>query len=168
MFGRLPARAAVAIAVLAAIFAAYQWWNSPERQIARILTAVDAALTHEEPGTGLDALTAVAELQQYLAPDVSIETGGPSGPITGRQDAVSVAARIRAGSPMMRIQWFDTEIAFEGETRAEVRSTAQVTMADASGQEVVDVHQVEARVEKQDGVWVVTAARRDPGQERAR
>lgn len=162
MFDRPPARAALVVAALAAGVAAYLWWTSPERRIARILTAVDSAFSHEEPGSGLEALSAVAALQQHLAADVAIDTGRPSGPIAGRQEVISIAARVRAGTPMMRIQWFDTEIDLEDDTRASVTSTAQVTTANASGQEVVEVHEVEARVEKRDGEWVVTTARRQP------
>ena len=162
MSGRPAVRAALAIAALAAAVAAYQWWTSPERQISRILTVVDSALSHEEPGTGLDALTAVAGLQQHLALEVTIDAGGPSGPITGRQDAISAAARLRASIPMMRIQWFDTGIALESDTRASVRSTAQVTTGNESGEEVANVYEIEARVEKRDGDWVVTDARRQP------
>ncbi len=160
MPGRLPAGIALLVLVLAGGAAAYQWWSSPARQISRVFTAVAAALSHEEAGTGLAALTAVAALHPHLAPEVSVETGAPSGPIAGRQEVLSLAARLRAGTPMMRVQWFDIETVLEDDSRATARATAQVTARNARGEEVVDVHQVEAALERRDGEWMVVSARR--------
>jgi hypothetical protein len=160
MFGRLPVRRALLVLALASGVAAYQWWRSPERRISRILTAVDAALTHDEPGAGLDGLTAVAALQPHLAPEIVLETGGPLGAIAGRQDAIALAARVRTGSRTLRLQWFDPDIELQGDAQATVRVTAQVTMTNASGEERVDVHQVEGRVEEREGEWMVVSARR--------
>jgi hypothetical protein len=161
MLGRLPARLVLLVLAVAGGAAIWHWWNSPERQISRIFTAVASALSHDEPGAGLDALTAVAELQKYLVPEVSIDTGASSGPIAGRQEVVSLAARLRAVTPMMRVQWFDVAIAFDGESRAAVRATAQVTTRNAAGEEMVDVHQVEGRVEKREEGWMVVTARQE-------
>jgi hypothetical protein len=168
MFGRLPARMALVLLVFTGGAAAYQWWRSPERQISRILTAVDAALTHDEPSAGLAALTAVAALQPHLAPEIVLETGGPMGTIAGRQEVLALAARVRAASPMLRLQWFDPDIELQGDAQATVRVTAQVSMTNTSGEELVDVHQVEGRVERRQGTWMVVAARRQAGREPAR
>lgn len=165
MFGRLPARIALLVLVLAGGAAAFAWWNSPERRIARILTAVADAMTHDEPGSGLDALTAVAALQPHLAPEISLDTGSPSGPLIGRQEVISLAARLRAGSQMMRVQWFDPDVELQDGSRATLRATAQVTTRNALGEDVVDVHQVRASLEERDGEWMVVSARRESDQE---
>jgi hypothetical protein len=159
MLGRMPARVAVVLLVFAGAWTAYQWWTSPERQIRRILDAVVSALNHDQPESGLVGLGAVAALQQHLAADVSVDTGSPTGPVTGRQDVISLAARLRAGTPMLRIQFFDADISLHSDTAATLRATMQVTTRSESGDDIADVYQVSATLQKSAGQWVVTTAR---------
>ena len=135
-----------------------RWWASPERQIRAILDDVAAAFTHEAPESGLTALGAVAALEDHLALDISIEVNG-SPRISGRRDAITAAARLRAASPMMRVRFFDPRIAFAGDRSATVSATAEVTTRDASGEETVEVRQVTAGVAKPDDRWVVSSVR---------
>ena len=168
MPGRLTTRLVVLVVALAAGAAAWQWWNSPERRIARILTAVSEALSHDGPEAGLDSLTAVAALQPHLAPEVSIDTGGPNGPLVGRQEVISAAARIRAGTPAMHLQWFDPEIVLHDGAAATLRATLQVTTRSGSGEDVADAHRVEARLEERDGEWMVVTAAREAAEDGGR
>ena len=156
MLGRTPARVIFVVLALVAAVMTYRWWNSPERQIGRILKVVTTAFNHDAPDAGLEALAAVAALQQHLAPDVSIASGAGSGAIAGREEVMAVAARVRAGTPMMLVQFFDADISLQGDSSAAVRATAQVTTRSQSGEDVVDVHQVSAVVEKRSNQWVVT------------
>lgn len=156
---RTWARAGLLILALALSAGVWAWWSSPERRIRRILTAVAAAVNHDGPDTGLEAVAAVAALQQHLALEVSIDPGTGAAPIAGRQEVIAFAARLRAGSPMLRVQFFDDEIAWRDEATATLRSTAQVTSRSGEGEEIVDVHDVEATVERREGNWVVTHAR---------
>ena len=163
MAGRTPVQVGIVILALAAAVGVYQWWHSAERQIRRVLAAVPAALNHEQPDTGLDALTAAAALQPLLALDVALDPGGGLPPIAGRQEVVSAAARARAATPRLRVQFFDDSITLQHDTAATATLTAQVVTVDPSGAERAEAYDVEATLEKQDGTWVVTKARRVRG-----
>jgi hypothetical protein len=163
MAGRTPVQASIVILALAAAVGMYQWWFSAERQIHRVLAAVPAALNHEQPDTGLAALTAVAALQALLALDVALDPGGGVPPIVGRQDVVSAAARARTATPRLRVQFFDNQVTLQHDAAATATLTAQVVTVDPSGAELAEAYDVEATLEKQDGAWVVTKARRVRG-----
>lgn len=154
-----PARVAIVIAALVAVVAGYRWWNSPERQINRLLSDVATALSHESAETDLRALTAVASLQSHLTPDVSIDLGGRSTPIRGRQEVIATATRVRASSPMMRVQFFDPEISVSGDASGTTRVTVQVTTRDSSGQEVAAAYTVAMNLIFADGRWQIASAR---------
>ena len=53
-----------------------------------------------------------------------------------------MAARLRASSPMMRVQFFDPEIQFSDDSSGTTRVTVQVTTRDAGGEEVAAAHVV--------------------------
>jgi ketosteroid isomerase-like protein len=158
MLGSTPVRVAIAAVALVGLVVGYQWWNSPERQIHRMLSEVASALSHDGVETDLRALAAVAGLQTHLLPDVSIDLGRGS-PLQGRQDVMAMAARIRATSPMMRVQFFDPEISISGESSGTTRVTVQVTTRDDGGDEVAAAHVVTIVLVKEEGRWQVTSAR---------
>jgi hypothetical protein len=159
MARRRQVQAGLLILALAGTLLAYRWWTSPERQIRRILTVVASAVNHDRPDAGLEALASVAALQRHLAVDVAVELGRGSRVISGRQEIVSQAARLRVATPMLLVQFFDEVITVEGASSANVRVTAQVTSRNQSGEDVVEVLYVDATVEAHDGEWVVTSAR---------
>ena len=158
-----PVRVAILVAALVVVVAGYRWWNSPERQVNRLLSDVATALSHESADTDLRALTAVASLQAHLAPDVSIDMGG-SPPIRGRQDVIATAARVRASSPMMRVQFFDPDITISGDASGTTRVTVQVTTRDAGGQEVAAAYTVSMNLVLAEGHWQIASARVLPEQ----
>ena len=160
-----PVRAAIVVAALAALTAGYFWWNNPERHIRRLLSDVESALSHDGAETDLLALAAVASLQAHLTPDVAIEIGGSSPPVRGRQDVISMAARLRASSPMMRVQFFDPEIQLSDDSNATTRVTVQVTTRDAGGEELAAAHQVSIALVLVEGRWQVASARVLPDQD---
>ena len=159
-----PVRAALVTVALVAVVAGYRWWSSPERQINKLLSDVATALSHESAQTDLRALTAVASLQTHLTPDVSIEMGGGSLPIRGRQEIIATATRVRASSSMMRVQFFDPEIAITGDTSGTTRVTVQVTTHDSSSQEVAAAYTVAMNLVLADGRWQIASARVLPEQ----
>ena len=68
---------------------------------------------------------------------------GPCAPLLrGRQDVIAMAARVRATSPMMRVQFFDPEIRLSGDSSGTTRVTVQVTTREAGGDEVAAAHVV--------------------------
>ena len=153
-----PVRAAIVVASLAAVVAGYRWWNGPERQIDRLLSSVASALSHESAETDLGALTAIAALQTHLTPDVSIDPGGGAMAIRGRQEVIATAARVRATSPMMRVQFFDPEITIAGGASGTTRVTMQVTTRDGSGQEVAAAYTVSIGLVLVEGRWQIASA----------
>lgn len=159
-----PVRAALVAVALVAVVAGYRWWNSPERQINALLSDVATALSHENPETDLRALTAVASLQKHLTADVAIEMAGGSTPIRGRQEVIATAARVRVSSSMMRVQFFDPEIAITGDASGTTRVTVQVTTRDASSQEVAAAYMVAMDLVLADGRWQIANARVLPQQ----
>ena len=154
-----PQRVAIVIAALVALVAAYRWWNNPERHIQRLLSDVASALSHDGAETDLRALAAVAALQSHLSPDVSIDMGGGTSPIRGRQDVISAAARVRASSPMMRVQFFDPQIELTHDASGTTKVTVQVTTRDNGGAEVAAAHVVSLVLVRTDGRWQVASAR---------
>jgi hypothetical protein len=159
---RRHASLATVVVLLAGAIWAYRWWVSPERQILAMLREMAAAVSHDGPDTGLEALAAVAAIQQHLAIEAVIET--PRSRIAGRQEIVALAARLRATTPMMRVRFFDPQLAVSG-PQATLSATAEVTTLNGSGEEVVEVHDVDAVVAERDGKWLVTSARLVPAGE---
>ena len=153
-----PARVAIIIAALAAIVTGYKWWSSPERHVHRLLSEVASAMSHESAEADLLVITAVASLQPLLAPDISIDFGGPSPPLRGRPDVVSAAARLRTSSSMMRVEFFDTDIQFSDDSSATTRVTVQVTTRDAQGDEVAAAHLVSLALVRTEGRWQIASA----------
>jgi len=157
-------RAAIVVAALVAVVAGYHWWNSPERQVNQLLADVARALSHESAETDLRALTAVASLQTHLTADVSIDAGDNSLPIRGRQEVIATATRARTSSPMMRVQFFDPEIAISADSSGTTKVTVQVTTRDSGGQEVAAAYTVSMSLVLADGRWQIASARVLPEQ----
>jgi hypothetical protein len=153
-----PARVTILVVALVAVVAGYRSWNSPERQIKALLSGVATALSHDGDETDLRALTAVASLQTYLTPDVSIDMAGGSTPIQGRQDVIATATRVRVSSSMMRVQFFDPEIAITGDTSGTTRVTVQVTTRNADSEEVAAAYTVAMNLVLADGRWQIASA----------
>lgn len=164
MLASAPVRVAIVVVALVAVVAGYRWWSSPERQINTLLSEVATALSHESAETDLRALTAVASLQARLTPDVSIDMAGGSFPIRGRQEVIATATRVRVSSSMMRVQFFDPEIAMTGETSGTTRVTVQVTTRDANSQDVAAAYTVAMTLVLADGRWQIASARVLPEQ----
>ena len=157
-------RAAIVVAALVAVVAGYRWWDSPERRVNRLLADVATALSHESAETDLRALTAVASLQTHLTADVSIDMDGNSLPIRGRQEVIATATRARASSPMMRVQFFDPEIAISADSSGTTKVTVQVTTRDSGGQDVAAAYTVSMSLVLADGRWQIARARVLPEQ----
>ena len=153
-----PVRAAIAIAALLALIAGYRWWNSPERHIHRLLADVSSTLSHDGSETDLLSLAAVASLQNYMTSDIAIDLGNAS-TMKGRQEVMSLAARFRAVSPMVRVQFFDPDIRFSDDSTGTTLVTAQVTTQDRGGQEVAAAYVVRLSLVRSEGRWLVAGAR---------
>jgi len=158
MSGRTFGRLAAVVVVAAVAVVAVRWWNNPERRIEALLAEVAAVLTYDAPGTDLGSLAAAAGLQPLLAPAVVVDVNPPSPPLRGRQEVVATAARIRASRSMMRIQFFDAEIAVVAAAAATVRVTVQVTTRDASGADVAEARGLVLGVVEEGGRWTIAEA----------
>lgn len=155
-------RLAGAVAVLAAGAGLFHWWNRPERRIEALLAEVASVLTYDAGGTGLGALAEVAGLQALLSASVVVELEPPSPPLRGRQEVMATLARIRTSVPMMRVQFFDAEIAVASPTAATSRVTVQVTTRDPDGRELADARLLALAFVEQAGRWTIAEARALP------
>ncbi len=153
-----PARAAIVIAVLAAVVVGYRWWISPQRHVQRLLPDVASALSHEEAEPDLRAIAAVASLQSNLAGDISVDVDGSAAALRGRADVLAMAARLRTSRSMMRVQFFDPDIRFSSDSSGTTRVTVQITRRDAGGDEAADAHVVSIILVKADGRWQIASA----------
>jgi hypothetical protein len=158
MLASTPVRVAIVVAALAGLMVGYQWWNSPERRINRMLSEVASALSHDGVEADLRALAAVASLHNHLRPDVTIDLGRGS-QLRGRQDAIAMAARVRTTTPMMRVQFFDPEIRLSADAAGTTRVTVQVTTRGAGDDEVAAAHVVLIDLVRADGRWQIASAR---------
>jgi hypothetical protein len=154
------ARIASVIVGIATAAGAYVWWNSPERQIRRVLANVADVMSHDAPVRGLAAAAAAAGLQDSLAADVVIEAGRPFGALRGRDAVVSAAARIFIVTPSMRLEFVDTKVAVAADGRsATIDCSAVATITDRAGQESVDAREVMMTMNRVNGTWVISSAK---------
>lgn len=153
------ARALAVVVVLAAIVFGYRWWNSPRRQINRVLDAIAAGVSHEQPAEGLGAVAAVAGLQQYFTTDVAIEAGGGLPVLVGRDSVLGAAARIRIATPSLALTFVDRQIAIGADgASATVNCTVSATSEDRAGQRNTDARQVVITLRLADGRWLIERA----------
>lgn len=152
-------RLGLLLAILAGGWQGVRWWTSPERQIRQIAAAVAQALSHEQADSGLSAAAAVAALQDHLAPDVRVEWRRDEAGLTGRQQVLSAAVRVRASTPYLCVRFFDLRIAYTSETSALVHATLEVTMRGEAAEDLADARQLEGTVVVREGRWVVAAVR---------
>ena len=154
------ARIVLIVVLAAAAVGAYRWWNSPERQIHRVLAGLAEDLSHDQPATGVGAVTAVAGLQQYFAVDVVVEPGGSVPPLTGRDAVLGAAARLYAAVPSLQVEFVDVRIDLGTTgTNATVDCTASARVSDRGGQPSVDAREVIMTLRVIDGRWVIDSAR---------
>jgi hypothetical protein len=136
-----------------------EWWDSPERRIRRVLEGIADRLSHEAPLTGLAAAAAAAGLQEYLSPDVVIETDAPVLRLTGRDAAVGAAARLVISTPFLRVQFVDVQVTFGGagqdRDRAEVACNVTVATQDRAGQHTADARELNLSMRQVEDRWVV-------------
>jgi hypothetical protein len=151
-------RLVVIVAVVAAATGGYRWWNSPERQIRRVLEAIAEDLSHGEPVSGLAAVAGVAALQNHFTIDVVIEPGRPLPPLSGRDAVMAAAIRLRAATPALRVEFADMNVMIDaGGTEATV--DCRVTMTGpGAGQDNLDSREVVVILRVVDGQWMVARA----------
>ncbi len=147
------------VAIVLALVVAYRWWNSPERQIRRVLDAVAEDLSHDEPVTGLAAVAGAAALQQRFTNDVVVDAGTPFPPIEGRDAVVAAAARLRVATPTLRVEFADVAVTVDTSgTQATVECTVTATGVDRAGQSNVDGREVILVFRVVDGQWMMARA----------
>jgi hypothetical protein len=66
---------------------------------------------------------------------------------------------MRAATRMMRVQFFDADIAVTGGSTADVEVTTQVTTRDGSGEDLAAAYTVSMALVRVDGRWAVARAR---------
>ena len=98
-----------------------------------------------------------ARIAGYFTEDVTIDLGSSSTTIRGRGTLMAMAARIRVSQEGFRIELVDVQIAIAAEGRT---ATASMTVKGsgvdfATGDQVIDAHEIEMTLVKMDGVWLI-------------
>jgi hypothetical protein len=155
------------LAILAVCAGGYFYWFDDERQIARLLDDVAAAVSQEQP-LGMAGMAEVAGMRTLLAPDVTIDSGAPSpGPIVDAPDVIAAVARLRSRFAVIQVSFVDVQVTLgQSETGAEagrdtatVHTTARIHTRTASGDENVDAREVVLTVRRLGGRWVIAAVK---------
>jgi hypothetical protein len=146
---------AVFLCMLAAGAAsACSWWDSPERQIHRVLDAIAARLSHDAPVAELAAAAAATGLQEHLSADVAVEAGAPFPVLAGRDAAIAAAARLIAGTRSLRVEFVDVRATITGAS-ADVVCNVTTAVRDRAGQETQDARELNVGMRQMEGRWVV-------------
>jgi hypothetical protein len=140
------------------------WWNTPERQIRRVLDEIAERLSHDAPVDRLAAAAAAAGLQVYLAPDVVIDPGRPFERVTGRDVAGMAAARLIGSTPSLRVEFVDVHIdlrapsggeAADGQNRADVSCSVTTVIEDGAAHTSRDARELRLVMRVMDGRWMI-------------
>jgi hypothetical protein len=146
--------------------ALFKWWPSDERAIMRQLDALADTLTVPSTDTDLSRITRLAELRNYLAPDVRVRIGGLY--LISREAVMSAAERWTPPPGGVFVSFTDVAIERAGES-ARISLTMKVTSRDrATGEETVDGRDVHVGMAKQNDDWVVTSLEPIEASEQAR
>lgn len=146
----------VGAVLIAAAAGGWIWWNSPERQVRRMLAEVAESLSYETPQTPLAAAAGAARLQPLLAEEVVVDAGRPFAPLNGRESVLGAAVRVRAAVSAMRVEFVDVEITLaDGGAAATVNSTVTATLTDPAGQQTTDAREVIMDLAAVDGRWTI-------------
>jgi hypothetical protein len=147
--------ALVAVLALGGYFG-YAWWNSPERQIRRVLAGVEEGLSHDQPSQGVAAIASVAGLREFLAEEVIVHPGQPFGGLAGRQRVLAAAAQLHAATDRLDVDFVDVRIGLVfGGSAATVSCTATATFRDRAGRETLDAREIDIGMALVNGRWVI-------------
>ena len=149
-------KALTAAVAIAAAVAAYLYWASDERRIARLLDDVADAVSQSEGESGVAGLAEVTSLTLHLAPEIEIDvTPPPSARLRGAQDVVSMVGRLRAVFPVVQLTLAEPQIAVAPDRTAQVTGAATLLMRDRDGAEAVESRRVTLSLQERDGHWVI-------------
>jgi hypothetical protein len=153
------ARLFLVVAIVAAGIVGYRWWNSPERQIRRVLDAIVERVSHDAPISGLAAVAAANSIQEHFALDTAVEPGEPSRRLVGRGEVASAAARLLMATPTLHLSLEDVETAIgSDETSASVTCRMTAIFQDRAGQATLDLREVTIGMRLAEGRWVIERA----------
>lgn len=156
--GSLTTILAIAVGVVAA-YLAYSWWFSDERAIRNQLSTIAAAVSVQPNEGSLGLVARAATLRKALAPDVRIVAGTQA--VETRDAVIGLATRWIAPAGGLTVEFDDVQVKVaDGRTSADVYCTVKLTTRDPrTGERSIDAREVSVGFAKQDGVWVVSAAR---------
>jgi hypothetical protein len=147
--------AAVAAALLLAIWAWRVWWPNDERQIKRELQEFVSEF-NRGGSDGLGTVVHAAKLGAHFTDDVVVDLGPGTAPIRGRETLVAMAARLQPRTAAFALEFADVSVALGSNATADVSLTAVIRRRSAAtGEESLDAREFTAGLVKQDGRWRV-------------
>ena len=150
---QLRALGAAAI-VAAGVWAWFAWWPSDERAIRRRLGDLAATVKDAAP-EGIVTVARAAQIGSYFTPDVVIDLGQGSGPISGRESLIAAAARLQPRSDDVTLEFDEVSVEVNAEAGvADVALAAVVTRRNtATGERATDARELQLGMTKDEGVW---------------
>jgi hypothetical protein len=146
------------LGVLVGALAVYAWqqmFPSEETKIRRQLEAI--AADANEITDDLSGIAAAARSTMYFTEDVTIDPGGGTAPLRGREVILAVARNLqpKAGQTRVDIKNTDVTITPDGNSAA-VTLAVTVTRDAGSSQETLDARELALTMIKRESVWLIS------------
>jgi len=137
--------------ISAALF--YVLWPNEERIVRGRLGDVASIVSVPANETDLARMSRLAQLREYLSPDVKIRDGAHEA--VTRDMVIGTLVQWRRSPAPVKVEFVDVQVTLD-RTRPE-RATAYLT-ARVTERDTVDAREADVRLARVDGKWVVMAA----------
>jgi hypothetical protein len=146
---------AIALAVLLAAVAGWQYWPGDERAIRRRLDEFTREF-NESTTDGIGTVARAARLGSFFTEQVVVELGVGSPPIHGRETLMGMAARLQPRTAAFVVELKDVNVDVGEGNVAEVNLTAVFRRRSmATGEESIDAREFSIGMVKTSGEWLV-------------
>lgn len=148
----------VAVACLALWFGWRYAFPSDEAQIRRVLESIADAVGSGTADEGQVARIArAASMRNELDPQIVVDAGPPFSQMTGRDAVVAAVARLNSTVRDLEVELSDVHTTVAPDrTTARTSLTVEGRFRDERGERVVDARELDVRLRRLDGEWVVS------------
>lgn len=143
---------AFVIAVMAGALG-FVLWPNEERVIRGRLSDVASIISVPAGETDLARMERLAHLRDYLAPDVHLRDG--SREATSREMVLGALAEWGRSPDALKVQFVDVQVTLD---RSQPDAATAYLTATVTGRDSVDAREVDARLGRVNGKWIVTGA----------
>ena len=149
---------AAVFTVLAGYFT-YQWWFNPSRAVKRRLGEVAEMLSVPAREPEMNRVARLAQLRNFLAPDIRVRAGEPPREITSADAIVALVGSFRPAADGVEVRFTDTQVFVDAEAAAHAYMQVDVITPDPhSGQPTIDSRTASVGLARTDGGWLITTA----------